>query len=90
MKAALYGFRKIISFVILVVALLVALMVCVKAPEESIMFVAGMFGAFCTAIGGAFVSLMSGFKGAYAAGLNPMMPPAFPPSPLSPSSSPPQ
>jgi hypothetical protein len=75
MKNALFGFRKIICFILFVAALLVGLIVSVGTGEEQIMMAAGIFGAFAVNLCGGFIALMSGFKGSYAAGASPTTPP---------------
>lgn len=82
MKAALYGFRKIIVFILAIAALVYGLHVTIvmlkemdaaRALQASII-AGGFFGAVSTVFG----TLMSAFKGAYAAGASPFTTPATP------------
>lgn len=86
MKAALYGFRKILVFALAVVALTYGLHESIRILElvtadkatQAAAIAAGFFGALGTVFG----TLMSAFKGAYASGSSPYLPAPMPrPSP---------
>lgn len=85
MKAALYGFRKILVFALAVAALTyglhesIAILRAVDADKatQAAAIAGGFFGALATIFG----TLMSAFKGAYAAGSSSYLPPAPPPPP---------
>lgn len=85
MKAAIYGFRKILVFIVAVGALVYGLHASVGVLREidsakamqAAMIAGGFFGALATIFGG----LMSAFKGAYASGSSPYLPPPGPPGP---------
>lgn len=82
MKAALYGFRKIIVFILAIAALVYGLHVTIVMMREmdsakalqAAIIAGGFFGAVSTVFG----TLMSAFKGAYAAGASPFSPPVVP------------
>jgi hypothetical protein len=80
MKAALYGFRKIIVFTIATAAMVYGLHISIDIlkviDKDKATQAASIVGAFFLAFGTVFGTLMSAFKGAYAAGSNPMAPPA--------------
>lgn len=82
-KAALYGFRKILVFALAVGALTYGLHESIRVLElvtaEKATQAAAIAGAFFGALATIFGTLMSAFKGAYASGSNPYLPPAPPP-----------
>lgn len=84
MKAALYGFRKIIVFALAVGALVYglheAIAVLRAVDTDKATQAAAIAGGFFGALTTVFATLMSAFKGAYASGASPYAP-ARPPLP---------
>lgn len=86
MKAAIYGFRKILVFVVAVIALMYGLHESIRILEvvtaEKATQAAAISGGFFGALATIFGTLMSAFKGAYASGSSPYAPaPSLPPPP---------
>lgn len=91
MKAALYGFRKIIVFTLALAALTYGLHEAIRILElvtaEKATQAAAISGGFFGALTAIFTALMSAFKGAYASGVSPYLPaqsPAAVPPPAPP------
>ena len=78
MKQAIYGFRKIIVFVIATAAMVYGLHISIDVlrsiEADKATQAAGIVGAFFGAFATVFTTLMSAFKGAYASGASPFGP----------------